>query len=205
MSPLSSDLNILHIPKNYKGLVHQDAALKYLWERLSDAEKINFTNMWRQAAPPKANVVSKAVFKMNIGGNDALFKIGDFTLYYPDGKQAITVKASSGSRRYQNKNSFRRVGRGCIPPCTDLVLDTFGFDSEVRGVEGRFFPISSLNNQLGLYGRSGFGLHRDANVEGTAGCIAVINDDSFARVRNILYAARFAEIATIPLVIDYDN
>jgi len=42
---------ILDVPANYKGLEHQQAALIYLWERLTPQERDRFTLIWRDQLP----------------------------------------------------------------------------------------------------------------------------------------------------------
>ena len=77
-----------------------------------------------------------------------------------------------------------------------LALDT-------RGVEGLFFHITPDPVGSGVSIRSELGIHYDANVPGTSGCIGLINWegwDGFSRRMAIIASLG---IKSVPLKVEY--
>ena len=75
--------------------------------------------------------------------------------------------------------------------------------SRVRGVEGNFYRISPYEVVTDRGGvRSAFGIHRDANLPGSAGCI-VMSDDRFRYFENSMTRIRSEGHNSIPLIVVY--
>jgi hypothetical protein len=112
------------------------------------------------------------IFTMPLGISQKLI-LGSLKLLYPDG-QIIDYLATSGLPDYQRPGDEWVRGKGPIPkgkyeiPSEPYWLNT-------RGVEGLFFHITPDPVGSGDRIRSELGVHFDANVPGTSGCIGLIN------------------------------
>jgi hypothetical protein len=127
--------------------------------------------------------------------------LGSLKLIYPDG-QVIDYLATSGLPDYQRPGDEWVRGKGPIPageyqiPCEPYWLNT-------RGVEGLFFHITPDPVGSGNRIRSELGVHYDANVPGTSGCIGLINREGWDG-----FCRRMAKIASLgikslPLKVQY--
>ncbi len=92
-----------------------------------------------------------------------------------DGSQILIVVASSGLPGYQYAGAHTITGKGCIPPANDWKINTNGYYLATQGIEGMFYHITPDPR----FGRSEIGLHRDANVPGSSGCIVVRDSNTF--------------------------
>lgn len=188
-------------------------AVQFELEQLSkDDPKIkellnNFTMLWRLEPKPEAGIAHHAVFRMELRETSELIE-GTFTVYDADNKQLVSVIATSGARGYQSYTNLWTRGVGPIPDVSGLMISTTVYDApEVKGVEGKWFDILPIVIK-GANGesRSYFGLHRDANVPGTAGCIGVRNSDSFNRfIVPLMSKAKAAGVQEIPLEVIYNT
>jgi hypothetical protein len=98
---------------------------------------------------------------------------GILKLTYPDG-QVIDYLATSGLPDYQRPDDEWIRGKGPIPE-GEYQIPTEPYWVKTRGVEGLFFHITPDPVGSGDRIRSELGVHYDANVPGTSGCIGVIN------------------------------
>ena len=143
----------------------------------------------------------KAVFRLALKPSSVLL-YGDLSFYGDDGKEINTFIATSGVVGHQTKTSFKERGKGCVPPYPGLKIDTSGYKLPAKGIEGWFFPI--VPSPIPGYGRSEIGLHHDANVPGSAGCIVVKNKAPFVeKCVPILLAAKERGIRFIPIEVKY--
>ena len=141
-------------------------------------------------------------FEMNLAPSNSLI-YGSLNLCYPTG-EVIRYMATSGCTGWQQPGDEWAIARGPLPageyriPTTPYWLDT-------RGVEGWFFHITP-DPVVGSGGRrSELGIHFDANVPGSAGCLVLTNRSGWER-----FCDRLAEIAkngvrSIPLHVKYDT
>jgi hypothetical protein len=84
-------------------------------------------------------------------------------------------------------------------------VTTHPIDSRgVKGIDGNFYPIIPETIQLPNKTRSGFGVHADKNVPGTAGCLGVTNDPDWKRIQEQFTKIAKLGIDKIPLVITFD-
>jgi hypothetical protein len=140
------------------------------------------------------------VFTMPLGISQNLI-LGNLKLIYPDGTP-VDYLATSGLPDYQRPDDQWARGKGPIP-AGEYQIPTEAYWLDTRGVEGLFFHITPDPVGSGDRIRSELGVHWDANVPGTSGCIGLINRkgwDGFCR--------RMAKIAslgveTIPLKVEY--
>ena len=88
----NSQLNILDIPSNYKGLDKQKEALIKMWGLLSDQERTEITSVWRSAKPPQTKPVTPPT---NNIPKQAIALIKEFEGYsstvYNDGVGVATI------------------------------------------------------------------------------------------------------------------
>ena len=88
-------------------------------------------------------------------------------------------KACSGCIGCQIYNSYWETGRSPIPPGRDYRVDLRWTYSDLPGISGRYYhilPDPIVDLQTGRQ-RSEIGLHHDAGVPGTSGCIGIVNSD----------------------------
>jgi hypothetical protein len=73
----------------------------------------------------------------------------------------------------------------------------------VKGVEGNFYKIDphAVTTDKGGF-RGDFGIHRDANVPGSMGCI-VMNAEKFALFEQTMKKLASTGVKRIPLFIQY--
>lgn len=117
------------------------------------------------------------------------------------GQEVLSVKATSGLAGYQYPGAHKFKGKGCLPPRADWKIATNGYYSATRGVEGMFYHITPDPDPD--TGRSEFGLHRDANLPGSAGCIVVADSTVFTKKVQPLLAELSRQQDFIPLVMNY--
>jgi hypothetical protein len=118
-------------------------------------------------------------YKVGDQGNS--FKFGKLYLRTKD--KYLKFHATSGLPNYQQLINCGQRGRGGIPPCEMVNILTYTVSTKpipmpkLRGVEGNFYQIFPHLNQVktssGVYTRGDFGIHQDAGILGTAGCIGI--------------------------------
>ncbi|HAA28895.1 MAG TPA: hypothetical protein DCE56_15920 [Cyanobacteria bacterium UBA8553] len=75
---------------------------------------------------------------------------------------------------------------------------------EKKGIEGNFYPIKPFTVAIDGKNRGDFGIHKDANVPGSAGCITLsIDGVRWQRFEKQMSAIRRAGINRIPLQVVY--
>jgi hypothetical protein len=118
--------------------------------------------------------------------------------------------ATSGAPGYQNTDDQTAKGKGCIPR-TDLAqigsyfVATNPIDlTAVRGVEGAFYTISPgrVTLKSGQV-RGDFGVHFDANVPGSAGCVVLTTKVGWDGFKQQMARIAKEGINQIPLFIGY--
>jgi hypothetical protein len=140
------------------------------------------------------------VFTMPLGKSQSLIT-GSLKLIYADG-QVIDYLATSGLPDWQRPGDQWVRGKGPIP-AGEYEIPTEPYWVETRGVEGFFFHITPDPVGSGDRIRSELGVHYDANVPGTSGCIGLTDWETWEgfcrRMRNI--AAQRVEF--LPLTVQY--
>lgn len=115
-----------------------------------------------------------AVFRLNLRASNALI-YGSLAFTDSFNQEVLRVVATSGASGYQYPGAHTVRGRGCIPPGNHWKISTHGYHLDTKGIEGMFYHITPDP----YAGRSEIGLHRDANVPGSAGCIVVKDSNIF--------------------------
>ena len=136
--------------------------------------------------------------------------VGNLSIELP-GEKPIIFEATSGHPPYQFEGSTTLKGRGPIPGCSFAqvpfyeVLTTGLFMPKVKGVEGTFYQI--IPSLVTLKGtnlqRGDFGIHFDANVPGSAGCVALRHQKDWDSFRGLMVKFAKEGIRKIPLEVEY--
>lgn len=141
------------------------------------------------------------VFTRPLGKSQNLIT-GNLKLIYPDG-QEINYHATSGLPDYQRPGDEWARGKGPIPEGDDYEIPTKPYWLDTRGVEGWFFHITPDPVGFGERVRSELGIHWDANIPGTSGCVGLINLggwNGFCRRMTNIASQGFAKL---PLKVKY--
>lgn len=121
----------------------------------------------------------------------------------------VKLRATSGTSGYQKQGDWRVKRRGYIPPSKQIIPQRWFVSTQrlwmpnVKGVEGSFYAISPFQILLPGVARGDFGIHFDANVPGSAGCIVIRQQDHWDLFRNQIAAFRADGIQQIPLFVEY--
>ena len=125
-----------------------------------------------------------------------------------EGHKAIWIATSSTADK-QGAEDFNLKG-GLIPPqyrcgIPNWVVQTNPIPMpSVKGVEGNFYKIDPHTVKAQPSGtiRGDFGIHRDANVPGSAGCI-VMSGDRFKDFESKMRELVKQGVKSIPLFVQY--
>ncbi|MEB3189686.1 MAG: hypothetical protein VKL42_05005 [Snowella sp.] len=125
-----------------------------------------------------------------------------------EGHKAIWVATSSTADK-QGAEDFNLKG-GLIPPQYRCGIPNWTVQTtpipmpSVKGVEGNFYKIDPYAVKAQPSGtiRGDFGIHRDANVPGSAGCI-VMSGDRFKDFESKMRELAKQGIKSIPLFVQY--
>jgi hypothetical protein len=121
----------------------------------------------------------------------------------------IKFLATSGSVGYQYQQSFLLKSRGCLPPSDLITPNKYHIESKaielnhVKGVAGKFYPIRPFAVSAMGVTRSDLGIHRDANVPGSAGCIVITDKMHWEIYQDKMIALALKGITNIPLTVKY--
>lgn len=137
-------------------------------------------------------------------GRLELWDCGD----WPNVRTIERYMALSGLPGWQRWNDQHSKGRGPLPRMDEAGISCYQVASkpiwvpaaEQPGIAGNFYEIfpSFIDNGRGL-----FGIHIDANVQGTAGCIGVKNAEAWAAFEQRMQAIAKEGIERIPLMVGY--
>jgi hypothetical protein len=148
--------------------------------------------------------MKKLVFSFKCG-DGTKFRYGRLSLQ-EDGKEIESFVTTSSIRNKQGKFAWRSKG-GLIPPRTPpntWKVNTTPLNMKhVKGVEGNFYQITpfSVVCSNGVV-RGDFGIHRDANVQGSLGC-PVMPADHFAKFEKQMKKLSLSGVKSIELHIEY--
>ncbi|MEG4497587.1 hypothetical protein QUB05_05550 [Microcoleus sp. F10-C6] len=137
---------------------------------------------------------------MNLAQSSELI-YGNLQLLYPTG-EAIDYVATSGCADWQRPGDEWVRGKGPIP-AGKYQIPSEPYYLETRGVEGDFFHISPdpVVSDKGV--RAELGIHFDANVPGTAGCIGVVREFGWRRLCDRLASIANLGVKSLPLTVKY--
>lgn len=134
---------------------------------------------------------------------------GTLVLKTVDNKAGIRIRATSGTKGNQYLKSWRLKGQGCIPPSSNTISYKVSTNRlwlpNVKGVEGSFYAISPFTVNIDGYTRGDFGIHYDANVPGSAGCIVVPSQEHWDIFRGYIDSIRSMGIKEMALTTMYNQ
>ena len=118
--------------------------------------------------------------------------------------------ATSGAPQWQQPGDFKQRARGPIPRPDKVGIECYEVATkpewvpDVPGIEGEFFEIFPTTVTLGDGSeRSHFGVHRDANAPGSAGCIVLPTPGGWEGFKSQMAKLAKCGVSRIPLQIDY--
>lgn len=126
---------------------------------------------------------------------------GNLQLVYPDDR-AIDYIATSGCANWQQPGDEWVRGKGPIP-AGEYEIPSEPYYLETRGIEGDFFHITPdpVVSDKGI--RAELGLHFDANVPGSAGCVVLKNREGWLRLCDRLASIADRGVKILPLTVKY--
>jgi hypothetical protein len=114
---------------------------------------------------------------------------------------AYTATSSIPGRQY--RGSWELKG-GLIPPGDTYQVATAPlWMPDTRGVEGSFYAITPFEIQTVGAVRGDFGVHFDANVPGSMGCVVLETQKGWDAFRRDIKAIAAQQVAYLPLVVKY--
>ncbi len=142
----------------------------------------------------------RLLFTMDLARSSELI-YGNLQLIYPDGK-AIDYIATSGCADWQRPGDEWRRGKGPLP-AGEYEIPTEAYWLDTRGIKGLFFHITPdpVVSENGI--RAELGLHFDANVPGSAGCVVLKNREGWRRFCDRLATIADQGLKTLPLTVKY--
>ena len=158
---------------------------------------------------PKETLPASAVFKLSRASSRSLIQ-GSLSVLDDNGETILKAIATSGLPGYQTANHHWTRARGSIPS-EDMIrngpirISTHGYYTPTRGIEGMFFHIlpDPFRDKNSPRKRSEFGVHFDAGVPGSAGCIVLRYKSEFDIFIDLMEKAKQAGRKEIPLAIVY--
>ena len=133
-------------------------------------------------------------------------------LAYDNNKSKVDQQyiATSGSRGNQSWNSLDDRGRGVIPRTDQVNLDHYTVQTKPlylpqKGIEGNFYKIDPHLVDIWGQTRGDFGIHFDANVPGSAGCVVIINPKAWDAFQQMMKHYLEAGLKEVPLVVEYQR
>jgi hypothetical protein len=140
------------------------------------------------------------IFSMRLANSQSLI-LGNLRLIYPDG-ELIDYLATSGLPDYQRPDDQWVRGKGPIP-AGEYQIPTEPYWLDTRGVEGFFFHITPDPVGSGDRIRSELGIHWDAHVPGTSGCVGLINWEGWEGFCRRMASIASLGVAKLPLKVEY--
>ncbi len=140
------------------------------------------------------------IFTMDLAKSQELI-YGNLQLVYPN-RQPINYIATSGCAGWQRLGDEWVRGKGPIP-AGEYEIPSEPYYLETRGIEGDFFHITPdpVVSDKGI--RAELGLHFDANVPGSAGCVVLKNREGWRRLCDRLASIADRGIKSLPLTVKY--
>ncbi len=118
-------------------------------------------------------------------------------------------RASSGQPNSQTYSHISAKGRGPIPPQYETNIDFYQvlttpiYMPSIKGVEGNFFKINPHSVQVGSIERGDFGVHSDANLPGSAGCVVLTSSAGWSDFQIQMKKLAALNINQVPMLISY--
>lgn len=120
-----------------------------------------------------------------------------------------TYIATSGLANYQASSSMSVRGRGPIPSTSVTKLDHYKVLTapipmpNLPGVEGNFYKVNPHMVNVEGVERGDFGIHFDANVPGSAGCIVLRTQIGWDAFQADVKSLKSQGLKELPLIVSY--
>ncbi|MEX0272307.1 hypothetical protein AB3R30_24640 [Leptolyngbyaceae cyanobacterium UHCC 1019] len=127
------------------------------------------------------------------------------------GATTQTFKVTSGIAPHQHLASEHLKGRGPIPACKAVGLNSYFvrttpfFRPDTIGIEGNFYYIEPDPVKIRDFQRGEFGIHFDASVPGSAGCIVFSARSDWRNFEDFMSDYRQKGFSQISLVVEYNH
>lgn len=116
-------------------------------------------------------------------------------------QNAYTATSSIAGRQY--RDSWELKG-GLIPPSEIYQVATVPlWMPDIKGVEGSFYAITPFEVQTPGAVRGDFGVHYDANVPGSMGCVVLSTQKGWDAFRRDVRSIMAQGVAYLPMVVKY--
>lgn len=155
--------------------------------------------------------IPRLEFNMQLAGSAGWQLVEGTLLIKKDiDKAGVKLRATSGLAGYQKAGDWRIKRRGCIPPSHQIIPQQWSVSTQrlympdVKGVEGSFYAIAPFEIKLPGVSRGDFGVHFDANVPGSSGCIVIRDQSHWDLFRNEISQFRLDGVQQVPLFVSYD-
>jgi len=128
---------------------------------------------------------------------------------FKNGAEINAYRVTCSVAGKQGDGAWKQRG-GLIPPSNELGVKEYLVDTkpiympQVKGVEGNFYRITpySVPTKGGVV-RGDFGIHFDANVPGSLGCIVLRTTRGWEAFQRDIKKLAGISIDQIPLVVEY--
>lgn len=117
--------------------------------------------------------------------------------------------ATSGLPSYQEFKDVSIKGKGSIPPTIPTVISRYQVLTkpipmpEKKGIEGNFYKVDPHTVVFSGVQRGDFGIHRDANAPGSAGCIVLTTTIGWSTFEQTMKDLSSNGVKFIPLLVSY--
>ncbi|WP_202895711.1 hypothetical protein [Iningainema tapete] len=118
-------------------------------------------------------------------------------------------RATSGSAGWQEHHELAVRGKGSIPPQSDVNIPHYTVATKpipmpkLKGVEGNFYKIDPHLVRINGQQRGDFGIHRDANVPGSAGCVVLTTIPGWEGFQLDMRNLATSGVQKVPLLVSY--
>jgi hypothetical protein len=199
---------LVDVAANYKGLEQQKDALNWLQSNIPEGILEKF---WGEYSP--LVLVKESKYQVRFKLVPAIS--GDLILgtmeFVKDGIAYNTITATSSLPGRQYKGAWNRRG-GLIPPTSMVVAKTKAgltvkttpiYMPNVTGVSGNFYQIFPFEMETDGDVRGDWGIHFDANVPGSMGCIVAVTDKGWAATQREFKILAGLGIRSVELIVEY--
>jgi hypothetical protein len=128
-------------------------------------------------------------------------------LIIDDGVHKVSFMATSGLGGYQHLAHSRIKRKGRLPSCEQACIPNYQLDlspinlPNVKGVNGLFYRILPFEVMSQGFKRSDLGIHFDANIPGSSGCIVLKQPDHWELFKQIMNRLKLEENKLLPLFV----
>jgi hypothetical protein len=122
-----------------------------------------------------------------------------------------TYIATSGLPNNQRFDCLSSPGKGAIPQNSLIGVDSYQVSTTpiympgVRGVEGNFYKINPHEITINGVQRGDFGVHFDANVPGSSGCVVLRTELGWQAFEKDMKSLFTSGVKEIPLLVSYSR